>query len=193
VVRDSSGKFVSEIIEFPLVVLDAKTLRVVSEFHSYIRPVHNPTLTAFCTQLTGIEQSTVDAAEPFDRVWPKVLQFVEKVTAAEEQDQDGAKALKLGVLTCGDWDLKTMLPAQLKLSGLGSVPAAFSEWINVKKSFNKHYGGFSRGMSEMLEKLHLALQGRHHSGIDDARNIARIARKLLLDGCALANTWQIKK
>ena len=34
-------------------------------------------------------------------------------------------------------------------------------------------------MKEMLDFLKLPLDGRHHSGIDDAKNIAKIAIKLL--------------
>ena len=35
------------------------------------------------------------------------------------------------------------------------------------------------GMEQMLEALDLELVGRHHSGIDDARNIAKIVLKLI--------------
>lgn len=45
-----------EVIEFPTVLLDAASLEVVDEFRVYVRPVRNPTLTRFCTSLTGIEQ-----------------------------------------------------------------------------------------------------------------------------------------
>jgi len=34
------------------------------------------------------------------------------------------------------------------------------------------------GMAGMLSSLGLTLEGRHHSGIDDCRNIARIAKEL---------------
>jgi len=34
------------------------------------------------------------------------------------------------------------------------------------------------GMKSMLSDLKLALDGRHHSGIDDSRNIAKILREL---------------
>lgn len=33
-------------------------------------------------------------------------------------------------------------------------------------------------MPDMLSSLGLALEGRHHSGLDDSRNIARIAKEL---------------
>ena len=37
-------------------------------------------------------------------------------------------------------------------------------------------------MPHMLELTGLELEGRHHSGIDDSRNIARVALKLLEEG-----------
>ncbi|AYU80540.1 Exonuclease [Leishmania donovani] len=61
-----------EIIEFPVVVLDTATLRIVAEFHRYVRPLRNPKLTAFCTELTGITQEMVDVADPLPTV---VAQF----------------------------------------------------------------------------------------------------------------------
>lgn len=46
----------SEIIEFPAVLLNAKSLVKEAEFHSYCRPAINPVLSEFCTSLTGITQ-----------------------------------------------------------------------------------------------------------------------------------------
>lgn len=40
-------------------------------------------------------------------------------------------------------------------------------------------------LSTMLEKLGLKYEGRPHSGLDDSRNIARIALRMLQDGCQL--------
>jgi len=34
-------------------------------------------------------------------------------------------------------------------------------------------------MAQALERLHIPLEGQHHRAIDDARNIAKIARWLL--------------
>ena len=38
------------------------------------------------------------------------------------------------------------------------------------------------GMEEMLERCGLKLQGKHHSGIDDSKNIARCIIHLLALG-----------
>ena len=52
----NEGKWVNEIIEFPTVVLDVETNKIVSEFHFYVKPEINPILTPFCIDLTGIQQ-----------------------------------------------------------------------------------------------------------------------------------------
>mmetsp|Transcript_19128 Transcript_19128/g.48971 ORF Transcript_19128/g.48971 Transcript_19128/m.48971 type:complete len:80 (+) Transcript_19128:607-846(+) len=46
-----------EIIEFPLLALNTRTLEVDFEFHHYVRPVAHPVLTQFCTELTGMPTS----------------------------------------------------------------------------------------------------------------------------------------
>ena len=43
-----------EIIEFPVVLINASTLETEAECRSYIRPVFHPTLRKFCVDLTGI-------------------------------------------------------------------------------------------------------------------------------------------
>jgi len=43
-----------EIIEFPIIVIDAKRNIIVDIFHSFVKPVINPILSAFCMSLTGI-------------------------------------------------------------------------------------------------------------------------------------------
>lgn len=67
-----SKNYPHEIIEFPIVLIDMKSLKIVilkianfprqlffskvDHFSSYCRPLINPKLSAFCTQLTGITQ-----------------------------------------------------------------------------------------------------------------------------------------
>ena len=145
------------------------------------RPLRNPQLTDFCVELTGIRQAWVDEAEPFADVFAAALgwlheKLVDEARGASEADGevDGRALAEEQVLlcTCGDWDLKTMLPAQCALIG-EHVPAHFQRWANVKEVFRQHRGSKPGGMVEMLRALGLDLVGRHHSGIDDTRNIAR--------------------
>lgn len=55
---------------------------------------------------------------------------------------------------------------------------------NVKVAFEQTLGGRQRagGMAQMLRILGLPLRGHHHSGIDDATNIAAIVAELLRRG-----------
>eukprot|EP01044_Picomonas_judraskeda_P004806 COSAG03_NODE_431_length_7966_cov_4.105123_6_plen_197_part_00 len=58
---DASNPWVHEIIEWPLVLVDAHTATVADEFHHYIKPHERALLTPFCTELTGITQPQVDS------------------------------------------------------------------------------------------------------------------------------------
>src|SRR5688500_1696409 len=79
------------------------------------------------------------------------------------------------------------------------VPNYLKRWINIKKVFPVHlYDSkapvhnvkFEKdvqkppvgGMPHMLEICGLELKGKHHSGIDDAKNIANIVVDLLEKG-----------
>ncbi|KAK7074688.1 ERI1 exoribonuclease 2 [Halocaridina rubra] len=53
-----------EIIEFPAVLLDLASGKIVSEFHHYVMPIEQPVLSEFCTNLTGITQSQVENGVP---------------------------------------------------------------------------------------------------------------------------------
>ncbi|KAF9092828.1 3'-5' exoribonuclease 1 [Mortierella sp. GBA35] len=69
-------EFPSEVIEFPIVLLDGSTLEIVDEFHSYVRPTHRPVLSDFCKELTGISQETVDNAPTFAEVLSRFEQWL---------------------------------------------------------------------------------------------------------------------
>lgn len=182
-----------EVIELPVVLLDARTMKVVAEFHRYVRPTHHPKLTAFCTQLTGIKQATVDAADVAERVFTDLEEWL----VANNLLDAGTRAKKTTWtwVTCGDWDLRSMLPNQWKLfAGRRHIPAYFDDWINLKIAFSKFYPGrSSSGMAAMLESLGLPLVGHHHSGIDDSRNICAIVQRMLKDGNHFVlTTWRSK-
>ncbi len=80
---------------------------------------------------------------------------------------------------------------QCLLSGLPSIPHQFRYWINIRRAFSNLYTWKKSKASEwknlqgMLDALGMEFEGRAHSGIDDARNIARIASRMLKDGCEL--------
>jgi len=185
---DTNPQFRSEIIEFPIVVVDAKTGKIVAEFREYVRPVLNKTLSAFCVKLTGIEQETVDAAATFPVVFDKAQQFYKNI----HQKYPDAKTV---FVTCGDWDLQFMLPQQAQISNT-KIPRYYHKWVNVKIPFREIRKDFlgdmtgGVGMPFMLQNLGLPLVGRHHSGLDDSRNIAKIVSTLVEKGVIIDITSQ---
>ena len=50
-----------EIIEFPTVIIDIETKKVIDEFRVYIKPIKNSKLSDFCKNLTGITQEQVNS------------------------------------------------------------------------------------------------------------------------------------
>eukprot|EP00667_Euglena_gracilis_P015966 EG_transcript_16639 len=66
-----------EITEVGAVLLEPKTLAPLREFQAYVRPVHNPILSEHCRSVTGVEQATIDAAQPFPQVWCDFLEWLE--------------------------------------------------------------------------------------------------------------------
>ncbi|KAJ3028917.1 UNVERIFIED_CONTAM: hypothetical protein HDU68_000614 [Siphonaria sp. JEL0065] len=170
----------SEIIEFPTVIIDTALpeFPIIKEFHTYVRPIHYPVLTKFCTELTGIEQETVDPAPVFTEVW---IQFNEFLAANSLTESNTL------FVTCGHWDLLTMLPSQAKTSKI-QIPPVMKQWNNIKIALKLQTGKDIRGMTDMLEHFHLPLIGRHHSGIDDTRNIAAVAQALLKTGYVFVPT-----
>lgn len=171
--------FPQEIIEMPCVVIDVPSRTIVKDWRTYVRPVHHPTLTQFCTSLTGITQEQVDGAPTFDRAY---AQWLDEVIY-----RDGRKT---AYVTCGDWDLKTMLPYQVALYDGLEIPQELNSWINIKKVLTKFVNTgrprkehiYIQHMQMMLDHFGLELVGRHHSGLDDSRNIARVCIALLERG-----------
>lgn len=170
--KENNRQFLNEIIEFPTLVIDTTEQKVIDKFHMYVRPVKNPVLSPFCTELTGIRQDMVENCETFPSVFKLWHEFIEKY------EDNGI------IVTCGDWDLKTMLPLQCRLSCM-TLPSdpILTEWINIKRICEAYTGRKKiYGMPDMLEALNLKLEGRHHSGIDDCGNIARCAIEMLEGG-----------
>lgn len=160
-----------------MVLVNAKTGLPMSEFRTYVRPVYNPRLTAFCTSLTGIRQEDVSGAP----LWIDALQ---KGTGWLHSTLSRFRMQRYAFVTCGDWDLQTMLPNQCDVTS-ATVPAGFKRWINIKHLFHRTTGKPIQELLGMLHELQLPHEGRHHSGLDDCRNIAKILHALLCGGAVV--------
>ncbi|XP_035699288.1 ERI1 exoribonuclease 3-like [Branchiostoma floridae] len=163
-----------EIIEFPVLKVSGRTFETEATFHTYVTPDVHPQLTPFCTELTGIIQDMVDGQ-------PSLTQTLKDFDTWMVEQGLLTPGVSSVFVTCGDWDLRKMLPSQCSYLNI-PVPSHFKQWINIKKSYSQVTGHWGKSMMMMLRNLKLEHQGRHHSGIDDCRNIARILGELARRG-----------
>ncbi|XP_073401053.1 ERI1 exoribonuclease 3 [Dendrobates tinctorius] len=147
-----------EIIEFPILKLNGRTMEIESTFHTYVQPVVHPQLTPFCTELTGIIQEMVDGQPTLSQVLERVDEWMAKEGLLDP-------SVKSIFVTCGDWDLKLMLPGQCEYLGL-QVADYFKQWINLKKAYSFAIGTWPKnGLLDMNKGMSLQHIGRPHSGI----------------------------
>ncbi|MFJ2894085.1 exonuclease domain-containing protein [Streptomyces sp. NPDC087218] len=174
---------VSEIIEIGLTVVDLRAAGAASparpgsrkpvvpgrigRHRILVRPARS-TVSAFCTELTGLTQAEVDTGVSFAEAC--------RLLAAEHH------AGMLPWASWGDYD-RNQFVRQCRATG---TPYPFGHrHTNAKIPFTAAHGLRKRpGMARALEIAGLPLEGRHHSGADDAWNIAA----LILD-LAARNAW----
>lgn len=134
--------------------------RILAEFQALVRPVLHPRLTPFCRQLTGITQSDVDGAPLFPEVAARLASFAEWHEASTSWG------------SWGKYDAK-QLERDCARHGVEN-PLARLEHINLKRTFAKSRRIKEVGMARALQMVGLPLDGSHHRGLDDARNIVKL-------------------
>ena len=147
-----------ETIEIGAVLVDSISLDFHSEFQSFVRPVRHPVLTEYCTDLTGINQSTVDRAPGFSAAFQG---FLQKMVA----DHD---------MIFGSWGGydRRQLRRDCLFHGL-EYPDF--EYIDLSIEYTRHAGLPRRAsMARALASVGIPVLGQQHSGIDDAKNLARL-------------------
>lgn len=153
---------VSEIIEIGLCVVDLAAGERLAKHRILVRPARS-TVSDFCTDLTGLTQSEVDTGVP----------FAEACTILAREHQAGSRPWA----SWGDYD-RNQFTNQCRR---GPVQYPFSaRHTNAKAIFADAHALKKRpGMARALSIAGLPLEGRHHSGSDDAWNIAALVLDLM--------------
>lgn len=148
-----------EMIEIGAVMVEAETLTIIDEFQTFVKPVRNPVLTPFCTSLTSITQTQVEQAPEY----ADAILLLQKWLSNYQNAVFGS---------WGDYDYNQFEED----SKFHKVPFPISyPHINLKKLFSNTQGlSELYGMAEALKLAAIKLEGTHHRGIDDAKNIAKL-------------------
>lgn len=149
----------NETIEIGAVLINEKK-QIVAEFERFIKPLKYPTLSEFCKNLTSIKQQDVDKAAYFSEV---VQDF---------KDWFGHGDQEYLLCSWGFYDQK-QFESDCALHGIDA------DWTKEHISLKHQYAKFRQlkraiGMKNALKLEKIPLEGTHHRGIDDARNIAKI-------------------
>lgn len=151
----------NEIIEIGICRLAVATGEITNPRGILVQPTESK-VSAFCTQLTSITpQMLADDGIAFA-----------DACAIVKSDYQAQKRLWV---SWGNYD-RRMFQNQCQRR---DIAYPFSEQhLNLKNLFANIYGN-RLGMNAALDKIKLSLEGRHHRGVDDAVNIARILRFML--------------
>ncbi|MFJ6669995.1 exonuclease domain-containing protein [Actinosynnema sp. NPDC091369] len=152
---------VNEIIEIGLTTVSLDAGERVAKHRVLVRP-RRSTVSAFCTGLTGLTQAEVDTG----------VDFAEACRLLAVEHEAGVRPWA----SWGDYDRK-QFARQCRATGV-PYPFGRRHW-NAKQVFTQAHGLRKRpGMAQALELADLPLKGRHHSGADDAWNIAALVLHL---------------
>jgi len=169
---------IQEIIEVGIAEVDIKELRIIHNEGLLVKPALSK-VSAFCTKLTTLTQEQVDKGISYKEVCNQLERVYNSpnVTWA----------------SWGDFDRKQFQ----KDSNIKTVRYPFGpRHINIKNLFSVIYGlDKELGLDAALEYLGMKLEGTHHRGVDDARNIAKVFLHLLKhsrNGCKEASVKSSK-
>ncbi|QQV03405.1 MULTISPECIES: 3'-5' exonuclease [Chryseobacterium] len=148
----------SEIIEIGVCIMDARTGKISQNEGILVKPQYSK-VSPFCTELTSITQQMLDD---------------EGILLEDALDilRTEYNAENLTWASYGNYDLN-MLQNQARKFQV-DYPLSYDH-INVKTLFGElHPIRKSVGMQRALKELNLPLEGTHHRGVDDVKNIAKI-------------------
>ncbi|XP_077173178.1 ERI1 exoribonuclease 2 isoform X2 [Paroedura picta] len=165
----------------------------------YVQPQEHPILSDFCTELTGITQNQVDEGIPLPiclsqfSKWILKLQQEKKIVFDSVRSDSGASEGKLcAFVTWSDWDLAVCLQYECKRKQLRK-PDILNSWIDLRATYKLFYSRKPQGLKGALQDVGIVFAGREHSGLDDSRNTACLAWRMIREGCVMKITKTLDK
>jgi len=154
-----------EIIEIGATILAApSSLMKIDEFQSFVRPSRHPTLTGFCTNLTGIRQPQVDAAEIFPDVIERFRNWL-----GDRRD----------VLFCS-WGVYDKIQLERDLAYHHMTLDVLKKHLNIRQYFIDIMKlQYRPTLPEALSEIGLCFEGKLHRALVDVSNTIILLRHCL--------------
>ena len=127
-----------EIIEVACVLVNRNNLRIVDEFHSFVRPgsdIHNFSRLFYAVTLAQTEK--IETENGFAAVWRKLEDWLmlRNVLDKHKRCWDGNPTV---FVVEGHAQLGALLPLQLQLNRI-SMPAYLEDWLDLSLLFKRHF------------------------------------------------------
>jgi inhibitor of KinA sporulation pathway (predicted exonuclease) len=153
---------VNEVIEIGAVKLNLKDLDApIEKCQELIVKPKFSTISAFCTDLTSITQEQVDNGIYLDQACNILSEFS-------------------GRVPWGSWGAYDNDFLQKECSRKRIQFPLSNRHINLKLLYSVLHGHKrEKGLSKAMNEVKLSMEGRHHRGIDDAYNTARLLQYLV--------------
>ena len=170
----------SEIIEIGAIMIDEHGKRI-SSFHTYVKPVLHPTISAYCTNLTKITQELVDSAPVFSQAISMFKEWIAENDLTPEA---------YWLVSWGHYD-RQQIAAECEACGQDI------EWLRRHTSLKHEHARINRtrqglGMGVALRKEGFEFVGDQHTATADTENMAKIFLKYF-DRLAFASPKFIKR
>lgn len=156
--EDKPPNEISEIIEIGICTFDITTWKPLAKHQIIVKPTQS-TVSRYCTELTGWTQEALGTKGIL------LKEACNKLVSIYNTK-------KYVWASWGDYD-RLQFERECNRKAI-KYPFSVTH-LNLKKIFAMHFS-LTRGvgMCDALQKLGLALEGKHHNGADDAWNIGRI-------------------
>lgn len=176
--------------------MDVRTGNILSEFHQYVLPTEESQLSDFCTNFTGITQTTIEKCGVSIRACLRLFdiwldEMIEKHQLIMPKTNASNLRGNCAFATWTDWDFGVCLRGECERKRLDKS-SYFDRWIDIKHTYKLCYMDNPKNFADALQNAKLKFEGREHSGIDDARNIARLAHRISTNGIQYEVTKDLK-
>ena len=137
----------------------------LGQYQTFIRPTEYPSLSNYCTRLTGIDQDDVQNAPTFGNVIGEFLHWAE---------EDG---IPLAYCAWGKYDRELLL---YECERLGLEDEWLEPYLNLKQQYRELNRIPGRvGLKSALNRERIEFTGQHHRALDDAINLGKIFEKYI--------------
>lgn len=148
---------ISEIIEIGIAEVDIKNLTIIKNSSILIKPQRSK-VSKFCTKLTTLTQTDLN----------KGILFQDAISELKNNYSSENRTF----ISWGDYDRKMF---ERNCRDYGVKYPFGPRHMNLKNTFTTLYGlDREPGMDTALQHLGMKLEGTHHRGVDDAKNISNI-------------------